>query len=65
MISKDSDGSTALLYDKGSDTTVLIIGCYLAPESSVYGRQIQQSFENITNILFEQTDVGFTVIWET
>ena len=61
VIIKDTEGVLAiLLTDKVSKTTIMLIGCYLPPDSSIYGRHIEQSFENITNLLYEYSDIDFT-----
>ena len=60
-ISKDTEGVIViLLIDKMSKTTIMLIGCYLPPDSSIYGRHIEQTLDNITNLLYEHTDVDFT-----
>ena len=53
VVSNDSEGIMALLLcNKISDTTILLIGFFLPPESSAFGRQVEYAFENVTNLLF-------------
>ena len=63
QVAMDTDSMLILhLIHKQSDYSILLIGCYLAPENSVYGRNADSSFDNIMNVMYEYPDVNLTLL---
>ena len=55
-------GQTVSLVNKHTDYSILLIGCYIVLENSVYGRNVDAFFDNIMNIMYENPEVDMTLL---
>ena len=63
IISKDLDGIIVIaLTDKVSSYSILFKGVYIPPENTTSGRQGENFYENLTNLIYENCDYDCTII---